>query len=258
MLQPMRVALLALVLSSPAVAQSTPPDEFSLPTFDNAPTPPEPPPPVPQPFTPDAPQLTQPPTPQPRMLARPPPEPTWARLGASASLLATGLTGYYVGGDLALMVTVLGTPINSETVPGEVEGWVMQLGAEGAYGKAGTKQCQGALFCATRISGGLVLKGGWARGLPHIGDGITRLQTMYFAQAEVLLSHFLIESAPLVPGVRTWELLTRVRFGLHFTSEASRVTSTGVTLMVAAVIEAVPVSKGTQGVAFGASFGAGF
>ncbi|MFT3706585.1 MAG: hypothetical protein QM817_02855 [Archangium sp.] len=259
MLQPMRVvALLFLVtstLAGSALAQTQPPDEFSLPNFDNG---------QPQPIEPPQPQTqeqqadpSQPPPP-PRMNARPPPDPSWTRLGATATLLATGLNGYFFGGDLALMLTVLGTPVSSETVPGEVEGWVLQVGAEGGYGRAGVKQCQGAIFCGNRTSGGFVFKGGWARGLPHVGDSVTRLQTMYFAQAEVLLSYFLIESAPLSPGVKTFELLTRVRIGLHFTGDANRVTNTGVMLMAAAVIEAIPVSKGTQGVSFGLSFGAGF
>lgn len=245
----MRGVLLSglLMFAATAFAQQTP-DEFALPDFG--------PPPEPQPEQP-APQPSPPPA-APQPVSRPPPEPTWARLGVAASLLATGLTTYFVGGDLALLVSVLGTPVSSDTVPGEVEGWVLLLGAQGGYGRAGGAVCEGGLFCAARVSGGLVVKGGWARGLPHVGDSITRLQTLYFAQAEVLLSHYEIPSAPLSPGVRTFELLTRLRFGASFTSEKSRVTSTGITLSVAAVIEAVPASRGTQGVAFGASVGAGF
>lgn len=241
------------LLALPALAQQTTPDEFSLPTFT--------PPPVEQPV--NQPPVADPtPPPQaplnPLPVSRPLPDPTWARLGVSASLLVTGLTTYFVGGDLALLVNVLGLPLSSETVPGEVEGWVLLLGAEGGYGRAGGAACEGSLFCASRASGGLLVKGGWARGLPHVGDSITRLQTMYFAQLEVLLAHYNIPSAPLSPGIKTFELLTRLRVGFHFTGDSSRVTSTGITLMAAAVVEVIPVSNGTQGVALGASVGAGF
>ena len=175
-----------------------------------------------------------------------------------ATLLVTALTTYFVGGDLSLLVNLFGTPVNSDTVPGEVEGWVFLLGVQGGYGRGGGTACEGGLFCATRASGGVVAKGGWARGLPHVGDSITRLQTMYFAQLDVLLAHYDIPSAPLAPGVKTFELVTRLRLGLHFTGEASRVTSTGITLMAAAIIEVIPVSNGTQGVSLGGCVGAGF
>ncbi|MBL8910216.1 MAG: hypothetical protein JNM17_05855 [Archangium sp.] len=245
------VAVLAL-RAFPAWAQQGQPDEFSLPTFTpptpEQPTPPQPAEPTPPPSAPLS----------PLPVSRPPPAAEWARLGVSASLLVTALTTYFVGGDLALLVNVLGIPVSSDTVPGEVEGWVLLVGAEGGYGRAGGANCEGALFCASRASGGLLVKGGWARGLPHVGDSITRLQTMYFAQLEVLLAHYNIPSAPLSPGVKTFELLTRLRVGFHFTGDSSRVTSTGITLMAAAVVEVIPVSNGTQGVALGASVGGGF
>jgi hypothetical protein len=139
-----------------------------------------------------------------------------------------------------------------------VEGFLLQLGAQGDYARVGGPRCGGTALCATRGAGGLALKGGWARGLPSVQDGVARAQTMYFGQLDVLVSHFDIESAPLSPGVHTWELVTRLRLGLHFTSDSNRVTTTGVTLLLAAVIEVIPLSSVTQGVSFGANAGIGF
>lgn len=242
----MRAWLLGLLLASPvwAALPDGGVDEFSLPSFGPPPTPEGEP----------APSPTSAPAVSPPALR----VPTWARLGLMTSVLVTGSDSFFVGADLAMLVTVAGQPKPSDSVPGEVEGWVLQTGLEGGYGRAMRKQCRSSFLCASRGFGGLTLKGGWARGLPAVVDGVTRLQTMYFAQLDTLLSRFDIPSAPLSPGVRTWELLLRLRIGLHFTAEASRVTSTGVTLTGAVVLEAIPVSTGTQGVSVGGSVGVGF
>lgn len=205
------------------------------------------PPPLPPPVAPPAAAAPR----------RPPPVPTWTRAGGSVAVLFSALTFHSLGLEASLLGTLVGRPAPSPEVPGEVEGWLLQGGVEGGYARVGGPPCEGSPLCATRISGGLGAKAGWARGLPQVHDGATRLQTMYFAQLDVLLAHFEIPSAPLSPGVRTWELLTRLRLGLHFTSERSRVTSTGVTFMAAAIVEAVPISSGTQGVSLGFAAGLG-
>jgi hypothetical protein len=207
--------------------------------------------------TPALPVTLAPPLPEPTPPPKPPPPPSWSRVGGSATALFTAMRDYFFGGELSLLGTVAGTPQASDFVPGEVEGWVFQVGAQGSYGRAGGPACRGTIFCATRVSGGVTIKGGWARGLPAVVDNVTRFQSMYFAQLDVSLSHFNIESAPLSPGLRTFELLTRLRLGLHFTSEGNRVTSTGVTLFAAAIVEAIPFSSGTQGVSLGACVGFG-
>jgi hypothetical protein len=237
--------LLLSLMSGAAFAQG---EEFSMPAFSTAadaglPVPTAPPLPVvePRPGPP-----------------RPPPPPTWSRIGGSTSLLFAGLRDYYLGAELSLLATLAGTPEHSPSVPGEVEGFLFQLGAQGGYGRGGGPLCLGSPPCATRVTFGLAVKGGWARGLPHIGDGVARAQTMYFGQLDVLAGHYEIESAPLSPGVRTWELIARLRLGLHFTSDASRATFTGVTLFLAALIEVIPVSSATRGVSIGACGGIGF
>lgn len=241
----MRGLLLITLVSSAASAQG---EEFAMPTFESPgdaglPAPSAPP-------LPDAVPLPGPP--------KPPPPPSWSRFGGSTSVLFSALREYYVGAELALLATLTGIPVPSPSVPGEVEGFLLQLGALGGYGRVGGPQCRGTVLCATRISGGLALKGGWARGMPSVRDSVARAQTMYFGQLDVLLSNFDIESAPLSPGLRTWELLTRLRVGLHFTSDASRVTFTGVTLFAALLLEVIPVSSYTQGVSLGFCAGIGF
>ena len=237
--------LLLTVLSSAAFAQV---NEFALPQFEDLADAG-----LPVPSSPPLPEVVPRPGPP-----KPPPPPTWSRLGGSTSLLFTALRGYSLGADLSLLARVAGTPVHSPTAPGEVEGCLLSVGAQGGYGRAGGPLCEGTPLCATRISGGLAVKGGWARGLPSIRDGVARAQTMYFGQLDVLLSHYEIESAPLAPGLRTWELVTRLRVGLHFTSDANRATFTGVTLLVAGIVEAIPVSSGTRGVSFGLCGGLGF
>ena len=236
----LRGLLLVTVCSGPAFAQV---EEFPLPPFEF-----------------DAGVSSAPPLPQPEpppVAAKPPPPPFWTG-GGSASLNFSALRDYSLGGEVTLLTTVWGTPAPSEEEPGHVEGFLFQVGVQGDYARSGGPVCRGTPFCATRFSGGAALKGGWARGLPGLSDHATRTQTMYFAQLDVLLSHFDIESAPLAPGLKTWELVTRLRLGLHFIAPANRLTSAGVAFLVAAVIEAIPVSAGTQGVSFGASVGAGF
>ena len=239
-----RGLLLVLLMSTAAFAQG---EEFSLPQFD------EPDAGLPVPSAPPLPVVAPAKGPP-----RPPPPPTWARLGGSTSFLIAGLRDYYLGAELTLVAAVAGTPIHSPTVPGEVEGFLFQVGAEGGYGRAGGPSCEGSKPCASRITFGLAVKGGWARGLPHAADGVARAQTMYFGQLDVLAGHYDIESAPLSPGVSTWELVTRLRLGLHFSSDASRATFTGVTLFLAALIEVIPASSTTRGVSIGGCGGIGF
>lgn len=241
-----RGLLLLTIISSVAFAQG---EEFGLPAFEEVAV--------------DAgvPDPSAPPLPQPSALPKPPgppPPPSWARLGGSTAVMFSALQNYYFGAELALLATVAGVPVSSPTVPGEIEGFLFQLGVQGGYGRVGGLLCSGSTLCATRISGGVAAKAGWARGMPSVRDGVARAQTMYFGQLDVLLSNFDIESAPLAPGLNTWELVTRGRVGLHFTSDASRVTFTGVTLFVAALVEVIPVSSGTRGASIGVSAGVGF
>lgn len=239
-----RGLLLVTLVSAAAWAQE---EEFSLPPLG------QPDAGLPEP---SAPPLAPPsPLPEP---PRPPPPPTWAKLGGSASAFFTALRDYSVGAEVTLVYALAGTPAHSPTVTGEVEGALLQAGLQAGYARAGGPLCGGSTLCATRISGGVAFKGGWARGLPSVRDGVARAQTMYFGELDVLLANFDIESAPLAPGINSWELLTRLRLGLHFTSEASRSTYTGVTLLLAAVVEAIPLSRVTQGVSIGACAGLGF
>lgn len=204
----------------------------------------------------DAGVLTPPPLPVPEPV-RPPPEPRWARVGGSVGVIGSGWRFHSLGLEASLLGTVLGTPAPSADAPGEVEGWVLAAGAEGGWARAGGPIC-GDAFCGTRISGGLGAKGGWARGLPNARDGVTRLHTVYFAQLDVLLSYFSTPAAPLSPPIRVWELLTRLRLGVHLTTERSRLSSsTGFTFLVAAIVEAIPVSAETRSVSVGLTAGLG-
>lgn len=243
----MRGLLVVLMLfSGAAFAQS---EEFSLPAFQVQ----APDAGLPDPSPPPLPQATPLPAPP-----KPPPAPSWAIVGGSTSVLFSGLQSYSFSIEAALLLLVVSSLEHSPTVPGEVEGFLFQAGLEGVYGWVGGPLCQGTTFCAKRGGGGVALKGGWARGLPNVRDGVARAQTMYFGQLDVLASNYDIESAPLAPGVNTWELLTRLRLGLHFTSEAARATFTGVTLFGAAFIEAIPLSQATRGITIGGCLGIGF
>ncbi len=232
-----------LIISPAALAQES---DFVLPDFVSTDAG------VSAPSEPPLPQLQAPSEP------RVPPVPVWGSWGGSATVLFTALTEYFVSADVTLVYTIAGKPLPSELVPGEVEGWLAQLGTTLFLGQGGGPLCDGSLFCATRGGGGAALKVGWARGMPSASTGVTRTQTMYFGQVDVAFSYFGIESAPLAPGVQTPELLTRLRAGLHFTSATNRSTSTGFTLLFAAVFQAVPLSRGTQGVSLGLSAGVGF
>jgi hypothetical protein len=241
-----RAALLITLISGLAFAQV---DEFALPQQFESPADAG----VPEPSPPPMPEVAKPPAPP-----KPPPDPSWARMGGSASVMFSALNGYYFGAEVALLATVAGTPIRSPTVVGEIEGFMLQVGGEASYGRVGGLVCEGSPFCAQRISGGATLKAGWARGMPNVRDNVARAQTMYFGQVDVLLSNFNIESAPLAPGVNAWELITRGRLGLHFTSDAARTTFTGVTLFAAAFVEGIPASSVTRGVTIGFCAGVGF
>lgn len=244
-----RAAVLITLISGLAFAQG---EEFSLPPFEEASTPDAG---FPEPSKPPMPEVAKPAGPP-----KPPPEPSWARLGGAVSVLFSALNGYYFGAEVTLLATLAGTPIRSPTVVGEIEGFLLQAGVEGSYGRVGGLLCEGSPFCATRISGGAALKAGWARGMPSVRDSVARAQTMYFGQLDVLLSNFDIESAPLAPGVNAWEMIVRGRLGLHFTSEAARTTFTGVTLFAAALVETIPLSSvsDTRGVTLGFCAGVGF
>ena len=242
-----RAAVLITLISGLAFAQG---EEFSLPQFEESATPDAG---LPEPTTPPMPEVAKAPGPP-----KPPPEPSWARLGGSVSALFSALQSYYFGVELTLLATVAGTPIRSPTVTGEIEGFLFQAGVQAAYGRVGHSFCEGTPFCAQRISGGASAKAGWARGMPNIRDNVARAQTMYFGQVDVLLSNFNIESAPLAPGVNAWEMIVRGRVGLPFTSEAARTTFTGVTLFVAGLVEGIPASSVTRGVTIGFCAGIGF
>lgn len=249
--------LICCLCSSAAVAQVD--ADFALPDFAQdagvpAPSPPPLLPPTPLPGPPPGPPAAA----RPQKPPPPPPPPSWSPLGGSTSLQFSGFKDVALTGELSLLAALPTTPHHSDEVPGEVEGALFMVGAQGLYGRVSGELCRGTAFCATRVGGGAVFKGGWARGLPSVKTGVARAQTMYFAELDVLLTHFSIESAPLSPGVRTFELLTRLRLGLHFTSDAARVTFTGVTLLLAGVVEVIPVSSGTQGISFGAAAGIGF
>lgn len=237
----MKTLLLLSLISATTFAQES---DFVLPEFEAR----------------DAgfPEPTPPPTPAPDTVTpRVPPTPKWAPFGGSLSAMFTAFQEYFLSAEFSLLVTTVGTPTASETAPHEFEGWLLQLGGTAFVGTAGNAVCDGTVFCATRGGGGAALKFGWARGLPNVTTGYTRPQTMYFGQLDVMFSYFGIESAPLSPGLQTAELMTRLRFGVHLTT-GSRVTSTGFTFLIAGVIQAVPVSNGTQGVSFGANLGIGF
>lgn len=230
-----RVAVLTVLISSLAFAQE---GEFELPSFD-----------APDTAAPDA---GPPPAP------REPPTPTWLPIGGSLSAMFTAFQEYFMSAELTVLYTALGTPQPSLAVADEVEGWLLQVGGTTFIGAGGGPLCDGTVFCAVRGGVGAAMKVGWARGMPSVSTGVTRTQTMYFGQVDVLFSHFGIESAPLSPGVKTPELLTRLRLGLHLTTNSSRQTSTGFTFLFAAVVQGVPLSRGTQGVSFGLSVGVGF
>jgi hypothetical protein len=224
------------------------PEIYELPNFDPpdagvvaAPTPMEPPAPPPAAPTP-----------------RPLPPPSWGRISGAASLLATAFTQVFVGADVGLFGTIAGTPADSAEHPGFGEGWLLQVGAHAAWGAVASEWCRGTPLCGSRGLGGLALKGGWARGRLGLTDAVAHPQTMYFAQLDVALSHFSIESAPLSPGRRTWEFLTRVRLGLHWTSPDAASSTGALRLVATIVLEAIPVSDGTQTVSLGASVGLGF
>jgi hypothetical protein len=245
------VLLVGLVLVvGPARAQA--PEEFPLPAFD-------------APAADggvdaaDAGVPSVPPLPAPTVGAPvPPPPPRWNPLAGFTTLLVTGLTQGYLGLEVGVLGTVVGTPAPSREVLGAAEGWLLQAGVHGAWGKVATPLCRGTAFCATRTFGGVSVRGGWARGTVALKDGLTRAQAQYFAQLDVDASYFHLESAPLAPGRSTWELLTRLRLGLQWTAPGARLTTTGVTLLGAAVLEAVPLGAGTQTVSVGASVGFGF
>lgn len=245
------VLLLGLLLGGRALAQA--PEEFALPPFEAAA--PDAGVERPDAGVPSAPPLPVVEAPAP---AGAPPPPRWNRLAGFTTLLATGLTQGYLGLEVGVLATVVGTPAPSPEALGEAEGWLLQAGVHGAWGKVATPLCRGTAFCATRTFGGVSVRGGWARGTVALKDGFTRAQTQYFAQLDVDAAYFHIESAPLSPGRDTWELLTRLRLGLQWTAPGARLTTTGVTLLGAAVLEAVPLGDGTQTVSLGASVGFGF
>lgn len=242
-----RAAILITLISGLAFAQG---EEFSLPEFEENASPDAG---FPEPSTPPMPEVAKPQGPP-----KPPPDPSWARLGGSVSVLFSALQSYYFGAELTLLATVAGTPVRSPTVVGEIEGFLLQVGGQASYGRVGNLICEGSPFCAQRISGGASVKGGWARGMPSVRDNVARTQTMYFGQFDLLASNFNIESAPLAPGVNAWELIVRGRLGVHFTSDAARTTFTGVTVFLAALVEGIPASAVSRGVTFGFSAGVGF
>ena len=224
----MRILLVMMVVGASAAAAQE--DEFAHPDFADAGTA----------VTP----VDAPPAPEPT----PPPPPRWSPFTATVNAGLAGLTSYEGWLDGAIYGLAYSTVGVSDAAPGEIEGWLLHVGASGSFGMVGGALCAGSAFCGTRITGGVSARLGWGHGLPGPRDGIARPRFLPFGQLDLLLSHFLIESAPLSPGYSTWEFVTRARGGVMLATG-------GVTFVFAVVVEGIPVGRGTQGVLLGASVG---
>jgi hypothetical protein len=258
----------AVLLLGPALARAQGNDEFALPHFSpppsaadggvTAPTPPPPPPPDAVPLAPadsttPVPAPYEEPKPGP---PKPPPEPKWNRLSGTLSGLLLAFTNVYLGGEMSFLGG-FGAPVRSETRPGDAEGWLLQLGAQANWGMLTGPVCLGSGFCGTRYAGGLVLKGGWARGVPDKA-GWTRAELMFYAQVDLLAGYLLIPSAPLAPGASSWEALGRLRLGLHFSELGATAARNKLTLNGALVVEGIPASGIAKGVSIGLALGVAY
>lgn len=214
-------------------------DEFALPDFARVPSTSPPP-------------LMQGPV---QSAPLPPPPPRWAPFSATINAGLAGLTSYEGWFDGGLYGLAYSTQRVSDDQPGELEGWLLQVGASASFGFTGGAFCQGSAFCGNRLTGGGSARLGWGHGTPGVRDGVTRPRFFTFGQLDALLGHFTVESAPLSPGVRTWEFVTRLRGGVMINTGGGTATSSGVTFSFAAVVQLVAVGQGTQGVLLGAAVG---
>lgn len=227
----MRCAWLLLVLSAGALAQE---NEFELPTFGR--------PDAGVSVAEDAHSLPPPPT-------------VWQPFGGTLMASFNAFQNYEFAVDASLYGLAHGLPHASDEAPGEVEGWVVQVGANGSFGRVGGAICDGVGLCGTRVTGGASSRVGFARGVPGVRDGKTRFQTMYFGQLDVLLGRFGIESAPLAPGFGTWEFITRLRAGVQISSESARTSPVTAIFIFAVNVQTIIVGDGTRGVLIGGSAG---
>lgn len=257
-----------LLVLGPALARAQASDEFALPRFTpppaatdggvTAPTPPPMPPPDAVPpasadSTAPIPAPYEEPKPGP---AKPPPEPKWNRIAGTISGLFLAMTNVYLGGEVSFLGG-FGAPVRSATEPGNAEGWLLQVGAQGSWGKLTGPVCQGSSFCGTRYAGGLALKGGWARGVPD-KSGWTKAALMFYAQVDLLAGYLQIPSAPLAPGASSWEALGRLRLGVHYSSLGATAAQNKITLNGALVVEGIPASATARGVSIGLALGVAF
>lgn len=171
--------------------------------------------------------------------------PAWLPIGAHGALLATGLRDTARSAELSLYLTVGPSP---RAVGGELEGWRVQLGAQAGGSVVGGAVCHGGGGCVKRVFAGVSLRVGLLRGFPIGASGP-------FGQVDVLGAYAQRRSAPLLPGLQTGELLTRLRLGWQWAPPTP--TRDGWTFFVAAVAEALPLPGETQGVSFGLALGAG-
>lgn len=256
---------MAVMVPAIAWAQAS---EFDLPTFAPPPPPPMPdagvasptPPPLPPPdAVPMPPPESPAPTPPPQADQGPPrprPELKWNRIAGTLSGLVLALQNVYLGAEVSFLGG-FGAPARSESEPGHAEGWLMQVGVQGSWGKLTGPVCLGSAFCGTRYAGGLALKGGWGRGVPD-RNGWTKAGLMFYAQVDVLAGYLDIPSAPLAPGASSWEGIGRLRLGVHYSRLGATAAANKVTLNGAFVVEAIPFSRTATGVSIGAALGVAF
>lgn len=236
----LEVALIAVLAAAPAFGQ-----EFTLPEFTAADAG------VPEPSPPPPPPLDANPAPKPQ---GPPPPPRWNRIAGSVGALVAGNAQVYLGGELTLLGE-LGT-VKPAPEAGEIEGWLFLAGVNANYGRVHGAVCRGATFCAERFAGGLALKSGWARGRSGT-DGSTKANLMFYGQLDVLASYYALPSAPLAPGVSAWELLMRLRLGVHWSRLGATAAKSNLTANVAFVVEGIP-TRVNRGVSFGVVAGIAF
>jgi hypothetical protein len=255
-----------LAVVAPALVHAQPADEFSLPSFGPpppdagtaTPTPPPLPPPdavpaAPPEWTTPVPAPHEEPKPGP---PKPPPDPKWNRVAGTVSGLFVALTNIYLGGEVSFLAG-FGAPTRSQAEPTTAEGFLMQVGVQGSWGKLTGPVCLGSSFCGTRYAFGAAAKGGWASGTPDKA-GWTKAGLMFYAQVDLLAGFLDIPSAPLVPGASTWEAVGRLRLGAHYSALGATAVANKVTLNGAFVVEAIPASATARGVSIGVALGVAF
>jgi hypothetical protein len=258
--------LLALGLVTPATSNAQNETDFTLPSFDLPTDAGLPPPPLmptldglPPPIV-DPPPPPGGPTEKPDEFALTPPkggaaeakaqmpqgDPFWNKSSVSIAALGLGNKMFYIGAELVVLATTkLGVPAFKDSI---YSGWLFMGGVSIGGGGLNLLACGEQDLCASRISGGGVLKFGWGEGQSE-KSGATRIRKMYFVQTEVLLGRFVIPPAPLTRNVSTWELVTRLRLGYQGLVS---------TFHIAAVVEVIPVSLETKGISFGLALGFAF